>query len=666
VWRPRRGTRLLVASLLVAGTASAAQAREQLCDPQTSDCRAPLIDLIRKETRRIDVAFWYMTDARYSTEIVKRFQAGVAVRVIVDDRASRRKPNNAIILDQLAKAGIPMRDKRTGGNLHWKVMIFDAQGVVEFSKANYSGPAFVPIQPNVNWMDEAIYFTSDDRTINSFRRRFDDMWVDTSTFVDYANIVGTPTRVYPLYEIAWWMNMPPGEDFATRSVGRYKQETQAIDALVYRATDPRHADAMIAAVRRGVRVRLITEPQQYRDPTKREHSYNVDRMYMAGVQIKHRHHEGLLHEALVICHGIGAVIFGSSNWSVPSANSQYEHNFFYKPSVNIVLDGGRTFFDWFKAQFDRKWNNTNTPKAFVPFEPLPPTEAVYQYPANGAGGLGSTVTLRWEGGDWAWKYDVLVGTTPTLTSDDRVAHDLMISPLTNTAEKFTLENLTPGTTYYWRVISKTMANKLNYAPVRHFTTAAGDATGATDIVLHAGKAPTRKGSWQVVSDATAAGGVRMYQPDRAAGKVSAPAASPANYFEVRFNAVANVAYHLWLRGRAQANSYKNDSVWVQFSNSIDGSGRAQWRIGSSSGTPVSIERCTGCGLQGWGWEDNGWGKLGAAVRFATTGVHTIRIQQREDGVSIDQIVLSPSKYLGTAPGAGKNDTKILAEAGVVR
>ena len=35
--------------------------------------------------------------------------------------------------------------------------------------------------------------------------------------------------------------------------------------LVFRATDRRHTDAMIAAVKRGVPVRLIHDPQQYRD-----------------------------------------------------------------------------------------------------------------------------------------------------------------------------------------------------------------------------------------------------------------------------------------------------------------------------------------------------------------------------------------------------------------
>jgi hypothetical protein len=53
------------------------------------------------------------------------------------------------------------------------------------------------------------------------------------------------------------------------------------------------------------------------------------------------------------------------------------------------------------------------------------------------------------------------------------------------------------------------------------------------------------------------------------------------------------------------------------------------------------------------------GALGPQIYFATTGTHTIRIQAREDGLSIDQIVLSPARYLTAAPGAAKNDTTIL-------
>jgi hypothetical protein len=38
------------------------------------------------------------------------------------------------------------------------------------------------------------------------------------------------------------------------------------------------------------------------------------------------------------------------------------------------------------------------------------------------------------------------------------------------------------------------------------------------------------------------------------------------------------------------------------------------------------------------------------------GTHTIRAQRREDGVSIDQILLSPQTFLSASPGALKNDT----------
>ena len=49
----------------------------------------------------------------------------------------------------------------------------------------------------------------------------------------------------------------------------------------------------------------------------------------------------------------------------------------------------------------------------------------------------------------------------------------------------------------------------------------------------------------------------------------------------------------------------------------------------------------------------------APVYFATTGPQTIRIQVREDGLALDQIVLSSDRYLTTSPGAFKNDTTIL-------
>jgi glucose/arabinose dehydrogenase/PKD repeat protein len=186
---------------------------------------------------------------------------------------------------------------------------------------------------------------------------------------------------------------------------------------------------------------------------------------------------------------------------------------------------------------------------------------------------------------------------------------------------------------------------------------------ASEVVVHAWRSTTGHGTWRLVADATAAGGARLEHPNAGAPKVPAPLAAPADYFELTFSAQQNQPYRLWMRGRAQANDYSNDSVYVQFSDSVTATGAPVFRIGSADATSVVIEDCSGCGLSGWGWADNAYGlnSLGPALYFATSGSHILRVQGREDGVSIDQIVLSPEKYRTASPGATKNDTTILPE-----
>jgi len=125
---------------------------------------------------------------------------------------------------------------------------------------------------------------------------------------------------------------------------------------------------------------------------------------------------------------------------------------------------------------------------------------------------------------------------------------------------------------------------------------------------------------------------------------------------------AGQAYRLWIRGKAEKDSWQNDSTFVQFSGSLDATGAPAFRIGTTAATVVSIEESSGAGLSGWGWQDNGYGVnvFGPAIYFDGTQ-QTLRVQVREDGLSIDQIVLSPVAYATAAPGAPKNDTTILPE-----
>jgi endonuclease/exonuclease/phosphatase family metal-dependent hydrolase len=181
-----------------------------------------------------------------------------------------------------------------------------------------------------------------------------------------------------------------------------------------------------------------------------------------------------------------------------------------------------------------------------------------------------------------------------------------------------------------------------------------------DIVLYASDVTAMHGNWVRATSAGSPGGQAMSSADYGWSTTTAPVAAPNDYFEATFTAAANTPYHVWLRMRAVGDSKWNDSVWVQFGDAVDGQNAAVYRIGTTSGLDVNLENCSGCGVSLWGWQDNAWwAGQSAIVQFPVTGSHTIRVQTREDGVQIDQIVLSPATYFCAAPGQLMGDTTIV-------
>ena len=108
-----------------------------------------------------------------------------------------------------------------------------------------------------------------------------------------------------------------------------------------------------------------------------------------------------------------------------------------------------------------------------------------------------------------------------------------------------------------------------------------------------------------------------------------------------------VWYRLACTAGPTATTLYNDSVFVQFAGSVNSSGGAVHRIGTTAATqvlPIEPRACSGCGLTGWKWQDNGWGtaRVAEPIYFATTGTQRMRVQTREDGMSIDGWHPSPS------------------------
>jgi hypothetical protein len=205
------------------------------------------------------------------------------------------------------------------------------------------------------------------------------------------------------------------------------------------------------------------------------------------------------------------------------------------------------------------------------------------------------------------------------------------------------------------------AGAVTVSPAVRVTVQEPPSGSGEDVVLWASEATTAL-NWVATPDLSAAGGSRLQNPDAGLPKVTAAAASPTGYFEMTFQALSGRGYRLWIRGKALSNGTSNDSVHVQFDASLDAAGAPAYRIGTASSVSDILEECIGCGLSGWGWQDNGWGSAGALgplIYFQSSGPQRMRVQVREDGLGIDQSVLSSTRWVAVPPGPAKNDTTLL-------
>ena len=92
-----------------------------------------------------------------------------------------------------------------------------------------------------------------------------------------------------------------------------------------------------------------------------------------------------------------------------------------------------------------------------------------------------------------------------------------------------------------------------------------------------------------------------------------PEIVPVHYFEMEFYAEAGRPYRLWLLGLARPQHWANDSVHVQFSDSVDASGAPIYRIGTRSSAEINLEDCSGCGVPaGLSWGGQLLGTIGGA------------------------------------------------------
>jgi phosphatidylserine/phosphatidylglycerophosphate/cardiolipin synthase-like enzyme len=89
----------------------------------------------------------------------------------------------------------------------------------------------------------------------------------------------------------------PDDEPLERVVRLYDQATQYVFVSVYGLTSPRAIKALVAATKRGVDVRIITDRERLDDPKQRA---ALSALRQAGIPIKVNRHDGLMHLKQVV------------------------------------------------------------------------------------------------------------------------------------------------------------------------------------------------------------------------------------------------------------------------------------------------------------------------------------------------------------------------------
>lgn len=132
----------------------------------------------------------------------------------------------------------------------------------------------------------------------------------------------------------------PGLQCLRAIVGEFENARKSADVCVFTITDDRIVEAMVAAHRRGVRVRVVTDDDKSMDTGS-----DVERIARKGINVRmddtpdHMHHKFAVFDD-------ERVLTGSYNWTRSAADRNHE---------NIVISDDDELVRAFGKTFERLW-----------------------------------------------------------------------------------------------------------------------------------------------------------------------------------------------------------------------------------------------------------------------------------------------------------------------
>lgn len=137
----------------------------------------------------------------------------------------------------------------------------------------------------------------------------------------------------------------------SKLAGLIDSATKYIDVSVYSINNQRLINALIAAHRRGVRIRVLTDKTQAAGPSSR-----VWDLIAANIPLRIHTHKRIMHTKVAIYDGV-SVSSGSLNWTEPAVNKNEE--------VCDIFVNDPDYAAQHQKLFDLRWENNSQEKSDI-------------------------------------------------------------------------------------------------------------------------------------------------------------------------------------------------------------------------------------------------------------------------------------------------------------
>lgn len=343
-----------------------AQTRVEFCP---SDRPAELIvETLASAENSIDVAIYNLSDKTIQATLKAASKRGVVVRLIMDKPTKHRT-----MADSLESAGMDVR--HVSKTMHHKFAIVDG-AVVLSGSVNWSPVSFVRYDEDLLRIDDA-------ETAYAFRREFEKLWNHSR---EYGETIHSDARELPPHAVAdvWFTsaNMEatkyrgqPTFRAAVESqngvcgrrvIRAIEQATKSIQIATTHFRRDDIAAALMAAVRRGVRVEIVLDMQEHDQPdTTRKQGRGDEHLAEIGADVRYKVYAQewdvftalQMHCKFMIVDG-REVLTGSFNWSENSELESFENLMAIRDAAVV-----KAYADRFRLI--QGYGNDRKPKALI-------------------------------------------------------------------------------------------------------------------------------------------------------------------------------------------------------------------------------------------------------------------------------------------------------------